>query len=194
VFDQNAGNSATSFQQDLVVQQQREGLHEAAATRDLTEFGAFEQHWFLGKALSARTNGGSSLSQQAEQERVAASDALAGIENRSPLVYRNDGTSTYYPQLAYFQPALADVELQGLRPAAAVAQSNRQRRQAVDMTGVAAIFVAALVLLTLAQVTVRRRAPAGHATQRWSVVTTLVAGGAAVAVGGLVLFSYVLLE
>jgi uncharacterized membrane protein YhaH (DUF805 family) len=61
------------------------------------------------------------------------------------------------------------------------------------MTGVAALFVAALVLFTLAQVSLGRRRLRDR-RQRWTISHTFVLAGALVTLTALVLFTIVMLR
>ena len=81
---------------------------------------------------------------------------------------------------ALAQGPRADVELLDLRPPEElIAHAEAQHRRGVRLTGLAALFVAALVLLTCAELT------RGVNTRFFAL------GGAAVAVSALVLFAVV---
>jgi len=86
-----------------------------------------------------------------------------------------------------------------LHPEQVLHRSDSVRGQALDMTAVAALFVAALVLLTLAQVTLgrRRAGPKIAAVDRlagWSISHTFVTAGTLVALTATVLFVLVLVQ
>lgn len=201
VFDEHAGNAGAVFQQEVVVQQQRERAHQASVARDLIQFGEFERHWFMASVLArdARVRGaGPDLSREAGREAVAAEQLLSGFRALSPTL-QSAGGSGYDVAAAYRRDASVDIELAGLHPADALAESGRRRAQAVRMAGVAALFVAALVLLTVAQVMVRQRRPRTHlgpedSDPRWSASHTLAVGGTSVGLLAGALFLLVMLQ
>src|SRR5437763_2613616 len=47
VFDERSSSSNAVFHQDLLVQQQRQDVHQATVAHDLTQYGELEEHWFL---------------------------------------------------------------------------------------------------------------------------------------------------
>jgi hypothetical protein len=191
VFDEKAVNAGARFHQELIVQQQRSRTHATAVSRDLTHFLDYERAWFMANALdrAARKPGADpSLAREAQRERTAAEELLEGFEVRRPTAFP-DGTSSYDPAAAYKRDVTGDIELQGLRPAEALRTSEDRRHRAVDMTFVAALFVAALVLLTLAQVMVGREV---EMTEGWRLSHMLVIGGTLVTLAGVVLFVLVM--
>jgi hypothetical protein len=188
VFDEQANAQSAVYYQDLLVQQRLERQHEARVAQDITQYGELEQDWFLGHVLSDP--------QAAEQQKLAADQTLHNFEvSDYPTVY-TDGTSTYDPAAAYARDVTNDTALEALHPAAVLEEADRIRDKAVNMTFVAALFVASLVLLTLAQVTLGRRARGAWRLAgdggRWTISHTFMTGGMLVALTGLGLFISVL--
>lgn len=197
VFDERSSSANAMFHQDVVVQQQLEANHEATVARDITQYSELEQHWFMAARLqrdAGAPGAASSTLQSAGSERVAAEESLANFEAQAPQLYTN-GTASYDPATAYTHDVAGDTRLGGLHPAAALRRSNSESDQAVNMTGVAALFVAALVLFTLAQVTLGRRIrPRGRETAgRWSISHTFVLAGTLLTATAAVLFTLVML-
>lgn len=187
VFDERSSSSNAVFHQDLLLQQQLEADHEGAVARDVTQYGQLEQNWFM-----ASRSAQSGSAQAAERERTAAEEAGNQFEVQTPTLNAN-GTVSYDPASAYSSGVATDTELGGLHPAAALAASNSESDQAVNMTGVAALFVAALVLFTLAQVMLGRRPRrASLAIGRWTTSHTLVLGGTLLTATAAVLFVLVM--
>jgi hypothetical protein len=189
VFDERSSSSSAVFHQDLLVQQQLEAKHQATVAQDITQYGELEQHWFMA---TRPEQGGSA--QTAERERVAAEQTVGDFGAETPTL-NPDGTVSYDPALAYSSGVATDAQLGGLHPAAALRASNSESDQAVNMTLVAVLFIAGLVLFTLAQVTLGRRTrsePAG--TGRWTISHTFVLAGALVAASATVLFVLVMVH
>lgn len=183
VFDEASSASAALYHQQVLLQQQRQTIHEGQVDRDLTQFGQFEQHWLLHNALArqaASPGAPGDLSGQAQQESVQAEEALERFGVAS-ISWLPDGDATYDSAAAYQSAVTGDTELEGLRPGDALAESIRKGKEAVRLTLVAALFVAGLVLLTLAQTTLGRRVVPLRPGQRrdsvWSTSHTLVVGG-----------------
>jgi hypothetical protein len=155
--------------------------------RDLNQYGELEQDWFMASRPAPGGSAGAT-----GRERTATEQAGNNFEVQSPALGAN-GTISYDPASAYRSAVATDAELGGLHPAAALRASNSESDQAVNMTGVAALFVAALVLFTLAQVMLGRRPrkepPLGG---RWTVSHTLVVGGTLVTATAAVLFTLVM--
>jgi hypothetical protein len=201
VFEERASNAGAVFHQDLLLQQRLERQHEGDVARDIGQFTEFEQHWFLAHALRhAAAAGGASaaLAGMGQQEAVAADQALHNFSVIPPHSVP-DGTSSYDAAAAYRQDAVGDVELEGLHPREVLENSDALRSRAVNMTGVAALFIAALVVLTLAQVTLGRRgrvpgSTAAEQKDNWSISHTLLAAATLVTLIGCGLFVTVMLQ
>jgi hypothetical protein len=192
VFDERASDGGAVYYQDLLLQQRLERSHEANVAQDIIQYGELEQDWLLAHATRSDP-------QASEQQKVAAEQTLHNFHVGDALTTYTDGTSFYDPARAYASEVASDTGLVALHPEQVLRRSDSVRGQALDMTAVAALFVAALVLLTLAQVTLgRRRAgpkiAAVNGPAGWSISHTFVTAGTLVALTATVLFVLVLVQ
>ncbi|HWF50866.1 MAG TPA: hypothetical protein VG294_09525 [Solirubrobacteraceae bacterium] len=202
VFDEQSSSSTATYHQELLVQQQREQQHEATISRDLDKFGEYEQHWGMAAAAARQRPSGPAarvaLDALYAQEKVAAEEILAGFEAAYPTSHPGALGSLRYPAAAaYLGQITGDTELQGLRPRAALDDARRRDKRALELNLVAALFIAALVLLTAAQVTLGRASRPQTAERQalpaiWSISRTFVLGGMLLGFGAGVLFIVVL--
>jgi hypothetical protein len=192
VFDERASDGGAVYYQDLLLQQRLERSHEANVAQDIIQYGELEQDWLLAHAMRSDP-------QASEQQKVAAEQTLHNFHVSRALSIFTDGTSSYDPARAYALEVAPDPALVTLHPEQVLRSSDSVRSQALHMTAVAALFVAALVLLTLAQVTLgRRRAGPTLAVaigpNGWSISHTFVTAGTLVALTATVLFVLVLVQ
>lgn len=193
--DQSSALSEELSRQDLVHQQQLIGQDNSAVDADVQTFGQFAQYSLLAHSLLQDANrvGGS----VGDQLRIE-SQADLGIARYlgKQIVYENyafdpsnpngnpslrsDGTyrpgHPYPAALALGLAENGDTALHGLAPEQLHAKAEADHTRGVDLTGIAALFVSVMVLLTLG-----------------AIVTgppkVLLAGsGATVALAGVILF------
>jgi hypothetical protein len=160
--------------QSLAVQEQARREHisrqlEAIVAQDQRLLVSFQEHALAARELRAQADEvvasepelADSLDLQA-QGRLAQARALQPFFQGAYGVYLDDeGTVAYDPEFVLRNLLEGNVELRELRPDLTLAQAQRADTRTVSLIGVAAILVAALFFLTVAQ-TVRRRLLLGH--------------------------------
>ena len=146
---------------------------------DIELFGRFEEHLSLAHAFATQAAGRSAAASLAAQdERRLAARVLPLFGAYEPE--SDHGRPTFDAAYSRKQTRLQDVDLLAIEPPAALlADARKQHLRSVRFTGLAALFVAALVLLTLAEIS------------RGAVARLFVACGAAVAATALVLATLV---
>jgi hypothetical protein len=195
LFNEYAAQSEGLFRQQLVTLQQRERVYEEQVTSDLRQFGTYEQEISFGQQLQQEAN--SSTGSLAARLAVAAQgeNTLAALNQNqnffalepSPL----GGAATYAPASAYLRASEGAGALEEFDPAGLRREARTDRTNAVNMTGIAVLFVTALVLLTLGQVTLGGPRVAGRGG--WTLGHTLASLAVTVWVAGAVLFTVMLL-
>jgi hypothetical protein len=200
VFDEASSTASALYHEEILLQQQRQSIHEGQVATDLSEFNQFEQHWLMHRALEVQAGSPgapAALRAQSQQEAVAADETLQRF-GVNQISFLPNGTPTYDAAVAYRYAATGDTELQGLRPADAIAEAVRRGNQAVRLALAAALFVAGLLLLTLAQTMLGRRVIAARGSPRregaWSISHTLAAGATLVSVVAAGMFIAALLQ
>jgi hypothetical protein len=184
VADEASGSKEQLAEQNFLQQQELTATDEAEVFHDLGLFDRYEENVDLAVALqrdaaSARPAAARALSVRAQQELQLAQSEEPLFEGPLPTT-RRDGTVTYDAAYARSQARLRDVELLDLQPPEQLrAQAGALREKGVHLTGLAVLFVAALVLLTFAELS-------GPAVARLFAFS-----GAGVAVTALILFSLV---
>jgi hypothetical protein len=193
--DESATRTEELSRQALVQQQQLLVQDNDAVNSDLRTFGQFSQYSLLAHSLlqdAARLGGGAGDELRTDGQADLGIARYLGKQiqylnygfdpsnpNGNPVL-RSDGSylpgHPYSADLALDVAQNADVALHGLAPEALHAKAVSERSHGVDLTGIAALFVATLVLLTLGAVV------SGPA-KAW-----LAGSGAVLAVAGLVLF------
>lgn len=169
--DESATHHEELSRQDLVQQQQLLVQDHNTVDSDVRVFGQFAQYSALAESLlhDAAVVGGPTGDQLREQgasdlaqalslgKQIQAIDYAFDPSNPAGNVYlRTDGT--YLPGHPYSaQQGLAtaennDVALHGLEPESLLATAEAQRDKGVNFTGIAALFIGVLVLLTLGAV------------------------------------------
>lgn len=183
--DEHADTTRVHAEQNRLAEQQLTAGDETAVLHDLQLFGTFEEHTDLALALerdarkAASPAAARALLVRAQDERNAAASQVPLFGNTLPGT-RRDGTAQFDAGYAREQQHLRDVELLDLRPPEELlAHAEDQHRRGVRLTGLAALFVAALVLLTCAELT------------RGALTRFFALGGAGVVVAALVLFAFV---
>lgn len=184
LYYEHSSQAEGLFRQALVTLGQNEQTYEAAIASDLRQFGAYEQDFVLSHRLrqEARTTSGPLAGRLASA--AVAEQQLAGLsEAQNFLLALPSGGSTdaapaIDPAGAYANYVRYVPDLEQVDPGELHRETKSDRRKAVDMTGVAAIFVFSLVLLTLARIRAERaRATAG--VLAWSMGSMLAVLGAA---------------
>ncbi|HEY1522924.1 MAG TPA: hypothetical protein VGF70_07905 [Solirubrobacteraceae bacterium] len=169
--DESATHYEELSRQDLVQQQQLLVQDHNAVDSDVRVFGQFAQYSTLAESLlhDAGVVGGPTGDQLREQGAADLSVALTLGKQLQTVDYafdpsnpagnsflREDGT--YLPGHPYdADQGLAtaennDLALHGLEPEPLLAKAEAQHNKGVDFTGIAALFIGVLVLLTLGAV------------------------------------------
>ena len=196
--DETSAHSEELSRQDLVQQQQLLVQDNHAVDADVQTFGQFAQYSSLAHSLriDAGTVGGRVGDQMlAEAQADLGIARYLGKEIQSqnyafdpsnptgnPFL-RSDGTYLPgHPYQAGLAPALvenADTALHGLAPEQLHAAAEAEHTRGVELTGIAALFVSVMVLLTLGAIT-------NGATKVW-----LAGSAAAISAVGVILFAAV---
>jgi hypothetical protein len=171
VLEEDATHSDELSRQELVQQQQLLVQDNQSVDADISIFGQFVQDSLLAQSLRRDAARGKSpnelLQTQAQGQLEAAGELGSAIENENyafdPSNPMNNGALNLDGSYAVGNPYGAssaltyaengDYDLHGLVPAALHAQATSQRGRALAYTGLAALFIAALVFFTMAAVT-----------------------------------------
>lgn len=184
VAGEEAGAKRQEAQQNRLAQQQLTASEETAVAHDIDVYGSYAQRIDLARALERQARRrpaaqAASLLARAQSERRLADSQLPLFDQVAPTV-RRDGSAAFDSAYALRQERLRDDERLDLAaPAELRAEAAAQHERGVHLTGLAALFVASLVLLTFAELSGRR---AGR---------LFAASGAGVAVAALLLFATV---
>jgi hypothetical protein len=169
--------------QQLVQQQQLLADIEGEVAQDRRLFGRYQEHvlaWRLLEKDAAEARGQLAEDLEAQaRERLALARSMRPFFSFRPDLGDDDGRVEYDP--AFTRRHLVDttVELGDLRPEDTFATAQGLHVQIVRLIGVAALLIAALVFLTLAQLI------------RPAVRRTFAASGVVVFVVGVILFAVV---
>ena len=176
VESERSANTDELARQDIVQRQQLLASQSQAVNQDLRVFGRFEERSLLARELDrdAKAGGGPDLAREAQEQRAQA-DSLRQFFRASQPTDNDDGTVAYDPEFAR-KILASDPELEVLRPEALREEARVANIKSVRLTGLAALFVAGLFFLTLAEVT------------RGAVARGLTGTAALLAVSGGVLF------
>ena len=192
-----ADESATHYEelsrQDLIQQQQQFVQDNSSVDSDVDTFGEFAQDSLLAHSLlhDAGTVGGAVGDQLRVEGNAYLTIALSLGKQIANVSYAFDPSNptanpalysdgTYKPGFPYdAQAGLAtaennDVDLHGLEPGSLLRSADSQHNRGVDLTGIAALFIGVLVLLTLGAVVKGRQ-------KLWFAGSGAVLGAAAVA-------------
>jgi hypothetical protein len=195
VHEEAAAHHEARFRQDLVLFQQRVQAAEDGVFEELLRFGAYEEHEWRSRQLArdartARRMGHPTLASQLAGvglREARVSDAQwVSFANGLPEI---GGVPAYDPREA-FDTGTAAQPVGDLRPGELRHEAADSRRHAVRMTLSAALFIAALVFLTLAEVPLMRR-PAPEAptpTSPGAVTRLLLLAGAGTTLAAIVIF------
>jgi hypothetical protein len=166
VYDEEASQEDAVYRQQLLTRQQADRSSEEAVAEDLFLFGGYEQQVLRARdlrrgaaALSGVPRLAAALRRRAERERAIAAALVEGFRVALPAAGRH-GAPAFNPSFAYWsathspQALEADVGPRRHRLAARAARRDGER-----MAVVAAIFLLALLFLTLAQVYAGTKAP-----------------------------------
>lgn len=168
--------------QQLILQQQKWGDIEAGVARDFRLFADFQEHVLNWRSLLTQADQTEStdaalaadLRQQARRD-LSAARAIRPLMQAfdQPDFGDETGIVSFDPGRLAAAREAADLELTGLRPGRAFADQETTHRRSLHLVGVAVLFAAALLFLTLAQVA--RRGPRGIFAAA-GVVVMLTAG------------------
>jgi len=193
VYDERAAHSDALFRQQLVLQQQLERADEDNVTAEVTYFGDYERHALLARLLlqdaAAHPPLRPQLKQQAAREQTLAAAQLSGFSYVYPQT-RRSGRVSYKPSSAYQSARDQDTEFERFQPGEHRQEATDQHLRGVNLTGVAAAFIAALVLMTLAQVSLGTGEKTSES--RLGIARLLAGSGFALALCGAILFVVVI--
>lgn len=166
VYDERSSHEDALYREQLVSWQQANRLREEEVAQDVTLFGGYEQHALHARdlrretlALAADPRLANTLRAKTEREQAAAATLLAEFRVAPPLT-SGRGAPLYDPSIAYrIAVSTPQALAEDLSPGQHRLAARTARRNGVWMAGVAALFLAALVLLTFAQVYAGARAP-----------------------------------
>jgi hypothetical protein len=180
VADDAAGGSTQLAEQNLLQQQELTASDESLVLHDITVFGTYEEHENLGRLLkrdAARAPAGQAraLGLRAQQELGLAQRDAALFEVAQPSVAK--GMVTFDAAYARRAAVLRDADLLALQaPSTLRSKADQQETKGLRLTGLAVLFVAALVFFTFAQLSGA------------SISSLFAVSGAVVAVVAIVLF------
>lgn len=166
VYDERGSHEDALYRQQLVSWQQANRQREEEVAQDVALFGGYEQHALHARdlrrealALAANPRLASAVRAKAEREAGTAATLLAEFRVAAPVT-SGRGAPIYDPSAAY-RIALRDPQVLKEDPGPGDHRfaARSARRDGVWMAEVAAFFLAALVLLTLAQVYAGAMAP-----------------------------------
>jgi hypothetical protein len=185
VADEHSNRHYELSRQELVRQQQLRLGDIQQVNGQAREFGSYERYSLLAQSLrkESRAVGGSAgaqLAREADSNLNLAASILSRVDSAIPYTAQDGITlNPAYPYRineARRAAALDNTELQALDPDRLRKQAEHVRLQGEYLTGLAALFVAAIVLFTLA------------AVSRGRPVRSFGLSGVLVAVVGIVLF------
>jgi len=154
--DETAGAKEQLATENVFQQQELMASDESSVIHDIGLFDRYEEHLNLARALqrdAAHASGSAAraLAVQVQEARGLARDEQPLFEGPLPTT-RPDGSVTFDAAYARSQARLRDFELADLRsPSQLRAQAGVEHERGVRLTGLAVLFVAALVLLTFAE-------------------------------------------
>jgi hypothetical protein len=154
--DETAGAKEQLATENVFQQQELMASDESSVIHDIGLFDRYEEHLNLARALqrdAAHASGSAAraLAVQVQEARGLARDEQPLFEGPLPTT-RPDGSVTFDAAYARSQARLRDFELADLKsPSQLRAQAGVEHERGVRLTGLAVLFVAALVLLTFAE-------------------------------------------
>jgi hypothetical protein len=179
VADEHSNHDNELSRQDLVRQQQLQLGDLQLINAEARSFGSWEQNSLLAQTLHSEARQvkgeeGKSISRQAESTLTLAASQQSKVTAHNAIQFANtDGTlDPAYPyriKIARRSVALDNTELAALEPDRLRKQAKDVRLQGEYLTGLAALFVAAIVLFTCAAVS------SGSFVRGFGISGTLVA-------------------
>ena len=163
VYSSDAGELDRRATQALIRERQIRAEFEGEVTQDLRLFASYQEHILMWRLLerdaaSVRRQDprlAADLDSQAESERAAARAIAPQFRGQSPGLGDANGIVSYDRRagLAFIESEISPsiAELEALRSEPTAEDADRARTKSVNLFGVAALFVAALFFLTLAQ-------------------------------------------
>lgn len=194
IFTEYATQKDALARQALTGLQLSERSDEQSTMAEFRQFGAYEHDFSFSHQLQREANhsshGANVTGTEAQNEALLAAAKLDGFTFVDPgsqgQAARLEPTQVYKSTLFY------DDSLATFDPGDLTRQASRARSDAVDMAGVTVFFAAAVVLLTLSEMMLRRRGR--NLEERWSSGHVLAAGSLVVWVGAAVLFVLLYLD
>jgi hypothetical protein len=191
VYSSDAGELDRRATQALIRERQIRAEFEGEVKQDLRLFAAYQEHVLMWRLLERdalrvrRRDPGlaAELDAQAQSERAAARAIAPQFRGQSPGVGDENGIVDYDRRAALafigeeLSPSIGELEALSSEPT--TEDAHRKRTTSVNLFGVAALFVAALFFLTLAQL--------GRAVNR----QTYFSAGVAVLVLATLLFHWI---
>jgi hypothetical protein len=158
VWSERSANTDEISRQDVVQQQQVFASHAQSVNQDLRIFGRYEEHSILARELerdAARAGGeqAGALRVEAQRQRAQAQALRRFFLASQPIEEREGGGVEYDPRFALTVLQTNDNDLETLRPRQLREEAREAHIKSVRLTGLAALFVVALVCLTLAEIT-----------------------------------------
>jgi hypothetical protein len=159
VHDEYGSQHDAEYRQDLVLLQQAERSTEEQIAQEVSLFGSYEEHAVQARSMSSEARRARADADTQLASRLAlASQAESSIANAQQFGFqdgypqRTRAGYTYNPQTAYEFAASGDLASAQHRPAEQRRLATAEHRTGVHLEGIAALFIAALVLLTFAEV------------------------------------------
>ena len=147
VANESADATRVHAEQNRLAQQQLIASDETTVLHDLQLYERYAEHADLARALER-----DGMLVRAQAERAVAASQRPLFEGTFPEI-RRDGTASFDAAYARSQARLRDFELLNLHPPEKLeARADSDHHQGVQLTGLAALFVAAVVLLTFAEI------------------------------------------
>jgi hypothetical protein len=195
VHEEAAAHHEARFRQELVLFEQHLRAAEDSVFEELSSFGSYEEHEWRSRQLAAhaalarrknRAALAAELASDAQREARVADVLWLGFVNEAPE--SSTGDPAYDPVAAY--ESAARVELaENVDPGEFRHEATDSRRNGVNMTFSAALFIAGLVCLTLAEVPITRRlTPESAATSAGRAAWVLVLSAIGLSIAAAMLF------
>ena len=159
VESSNASDLTQQGTQQLILQQQTRGSIEAGVARDFRLYALFQEHVLNWRQMLAQADQATDPSLAADLRSQARSE-LSQARHIRPLMQNFDrpsfgdesGVVPFDPAQQVRALSDANLELTGLHPGVTFAAASDAHARALHLVGIAVLFAAALLFLTLAQV------------------------------------------
>ena len=163
VYDEHGSQKDAEYRQQMVDRERVERSQEEEVNHDVALFGGFEQHVLHARdlqsaagAFDAQPRLATALRSRAERERALAADLIDDFQVIKPVA--NSTGLEYDPSRAYrFAGETLTALGEDINPRPLRRDARADRHRSVWANGIAALFLAAAVLLTFAQVRAARR-------------------------------------